>query len=151
MLELDAASVSSFSLGRAVAPTLTPAAASRLTISPPIAPEAPVIHATFQGNCCSAMHAAQVSDCRGCNLSIGKHGLLNATIGARILGSWRHSAQCGLGSRRTAFIGVFSEVGCLRPPTTDEIHELVGDLENQVQQAGNLTACTPPEVVDIMS
>ena len=50
MLSLAAASASSFSLGRAVAPTLTPAAASRFATSPQIAPEAPVIHATFQGN-----------------------------------------------------------------------------------------------------
>ena len=41
-------------LGRAVAPTLTPAAASRFATSPQMAPEAPVIHATFQGNLCSA-------------------------------------------------------------------------------------------------
>ena len=58
MLPLEAASASSLSLGRAVAATLTPAAASRFAISPQMAPEAPVIHATFQGNL-SAMHAAQ--------------------------------------------------------------------------------------------
>ncbi len=39
----------SFSLGRAVAATVTPAAASRRAISPQIAPDAPVIHASFQG------------------------------------------------------------------------------------------------------
>jgi hypothetical protein len=48
-LPLDAASAVSASLGRAVAATLTPAEASRFAISPQIAPEAPVIHATFHG------------------------------------------------------------------------------------------------------
>jgi hypothetical protein len=49
MRSLDAASSSSFSLGRAVAAMATPDAASRRAISPQIAPDAPVIHATFQG------------------------------------------------------------------------------------------------------
>jgi hypothetical protein len=57
MLPFEAASASSLSLGRAVAATLTPALASRFAISPQIAPDAPVIHATFQGNL-SAMHAS---------------------------------------------------------------------------------------------
>src|SRR5262245_32802904 len=57
ILSLEAASASSLSLGRAVAATLTPAAASRFAISPQMAPEAPVIHATFQGNL-STMHAS---------------------------------------------------------------------------------------------
>src|SRR5262245_1842569 len=48
ILPLDAASAVSASLGRAVAATVTPAEASRFAISPQIAPEAPVIHATFQ-------------------------------------------------------------------------------------------------------
>ena len=49
ILPLDAASAVSASLGRAVAATVTPAEASRFAISPQIAPEAPVIHATFHG------------------------------------------------------------------------------------------------------
>jgi hypothetical protein len=53
MRGLDAASAASRSLARAVAATLTPASASRRAISPQIAPDAPVIHATFQGYCCS--------------------------------------------------------------------------------------------------
>ena len=50
MLAFAAASASSFALGRAVAATVTPAAASRFAISPQMAPEAPVIQAIFQGN-----------------------------------------------------------------------------------------------------
>jgi hypothetical protein len=49
MLALAAGSAFSLSLARAVAATVTPAAASRLAISPQIAPDAPVIQATFQG------------------------------------------------------------------------------------------------------
>jgi hypothetical protein len=49
MRGFDAASAASLSLARAVAATLTPASASRRAISPQIAPDAPVIHATFQG------------------------------------------------------------------------------------------------------
>jgi hypothetical protein len=54
MRSLLAASVSSLSLGRAVAATVTPAPASRRAISPQIAPDAPVIHASFQGKVGSA-------------------------------------------------------------------------------------------------
>src|SRR5262245_31318725 len=58
--------------------------------------------------------------------------MLNATISARIVGSWRHCAQCGLRPRRAAFVGIFSEIGCLRPPTIDELDEFVGDLEHEL-------------------
>jgi hypothetical protein len=54
----EAASASSRSLGRAVAATVTPAAASRRAISPQMAPDAPVIHTTFQGYVFSAMTSA---------------------------------------------------------------------------------------------
>ena len=56
ILPLDAASAVSASLGREVAATVTPAAASRLVISPQIAPDAPVIQATFQGKLCVKCH-----------------------------------------------------------------------------------------------
>jgi hypothetical protein len=49
MRSLAAASAANFSLGRAVAATVTPASASRRVSSPQIAPDAPVIHAIFQG------------------------------------------------------------------------------------------------------
>src|SRR5262245_56794359 len=55
MLPLDAASAVSASLDRAVAATVTPAEASRFAISPQIAPDAPVIHATFHGKLCAIL------------------------------------------------------------------------------------------------
>ncbi len=56
MRSSEEASAASFSLGRAVAATVTPADASRRATSPQIAPEAPVIHASFQGNFSAKIH-----------------------------------------------------------------------------------------------
>src|SRR6478752_9748486 len=90
MLPLEAASASSLSLGRAVAATLTPAAASRFAISPQMAPEAPVIHATFQGNL-SAMHAAQSVATEAATLALAD--AVAKRLGRRA-GHWPLAASC---------------------------------------------------------
>src|SRR5262245_54192729 len=117
ILPLEAASASSLSLGRAVAATLT-AAASRFAISPQMAPEAPVIHATFQGNL-STMHASD-DRCQRATLALAD------AVAKRLDRRAGHSRRLG---NRVKTLGHFESVpvsnpGGVPPRILETIHRI---------------------------